>query len=413
MDFIHIFQQVPWWDILSMLLRWLHIITAIAWIGSSFYFIWLDLSLRKRPHLPPEAHGESWSVHGGGFYEVRKYLTAPASMPPELHWFKYESYFTWLSGFCLLSVIYYAGAQSWLIAPDRWLQTPWQAVLASLGFLGVGWVLYDALCKSPIGKQTAPLAIGLFLLILGLTWLLMQSFASRAAFLHIGAIIGTIMSGNVFFIIIPNQKKVVASLIAGKPVDPSLGKQAKQRSTHNNYLTLPVILMMISGHYPLLIQPAYGVAIIALILLAGGIIRDFFNASHAGAKGLRLWWQWPLAALLILTLALFTTWTRVKDQASLRNGQPKANAEVAMQIIGKHCLACHAAKPTHEGFDTAPQGIILDNPAALKTYAERIMAQAVLADTMPLGNETAMSKGERAQLGDYLQSLATPPSVSP
>ncbi|MCP4952664.1 MAG: urate hydroxylase PuuD, partial [Proteobacteria bacterium] len=236
---------IPWLDWASLAIRWLHLAAGIAWIGTSFYFIWLDRSLRARETLPKGVQGESWSVHGGGFYHVQKYAVAPEALPDDLHWFKYEAYFTWLSGFALLIVLYYFGASTYLIDSTRADLTPTMAISISVAFLIGSWGLYEALCRSPIGRSTTVLASSVLVLILVSAFLLTQIFSDRAAFLHVGALIGTIMSANVFVVIIPNQKKVVADLQEKKLPDPSLGAQARQRSLHNNYLTLPVLLLMV------------------------------------------------------------------------------------------------------------------------------------------------------------------------
>ena len=293
-------MEIAWQDWLGMIIRWLHLATGIAWIGTSFFFIWLDLSLRRRGEMPDGVQGESWLVHGGGFYHAQKYSVAPEHLPAELHWFKYEAYFTWLSGFALLGVMYYWGAESFLIDPDRTPFSPSVAILVSLVFLGGGWLAYDGLCRSPVGQHTGLLAGAVFLLVTIAGWGLTQLFSDRAAFLHVGAVIGTIMSANVFFIIIPNQKKVVADLKAGRTPAPALGLQAKQRSLHNNYLTLPVLLLMVSAHYPVLFSGAatWGWLVIALILLIGGVVRHFFNTLHTGGRGWALLWQWPVAACI-------------------------------------------------------------------------------------------------------------------
>ena len=262
-------MTIVWSDWILLLVRWLHIVTAIAWIGTSFYFIWLDKSLRQRQGLGPGIIGDSWSVHGGGFYQVQKYAVAPAELPPELHWFKYEAYFTWLSGFALLAIMYYWGAESFLIDPERFAFRPLAAIASSVAFLAGGWLAYDLLCRSPLGRHTVSLATGVFVLIVFSAWALTQLFSDRAAFLHVGAIIATIMSANVFFIIIPNQKKVIAALTAGQQPDAQLGQQAGQRSLHNNYLTLPVVLLMISAHHPFLFAGGtdLGWAVISLLLV--------------------------------------------------------------------------------------------------------------------------------------------------
>lgn len=389
-----------WMDWASLLLRWLHVITAIAWIGSSFYFVWLDLSLRKRQALPEGVHGESWSVHGGGFYHVQKYLVAPAQMPAELHWFKYESYVTWISGFSLLVVTYYWGASAYLIDTNVAAWTPLQAIGISLAALAVGWVAYDGLCRSPIGRQLLPLAISVFLFILIASWLFSQAFSSRAALLHVGAMIATWMTANVFFIIIPNQKKVVASLEAGESPDPRLGAQAKQRSTHNNYLTLPVLFMMLSNHYPMTFVGDELWILVGLVVLIGGIVRDFFNASHAGGQGRRIQWQWPIAALLTVVLA----WWAMPASLSAATGQASVSDSEVMTIVTVHCAGCHAAAPTQVGFTSAPKGVILESVDDVLRYKSQVYSQSVLSQAMPLGNMTQMTDRERATLGAWIQA---------
>ena len=242
------------WDWAGFAVRWLHVITAIAWIGSSFYFVALDLGLRKAADLPPGAHGEEWQVHGGGFYHIRKYLVAPEAMPEHLTWFKWESYATWLSGAALLMIVYWVGAELYLIDPSRADLAVWQAIALSAGSLTIGWIVYDALCKSPLGERPTVLMLLLFVLLVAMSWGYHQIFSGRAALLHLGAFTATIMTANVFLIIMPNQRIVVADLKAGRKPDPKYGKIAKLRSTHNNYLTLPVLFLMLSNHYPL----AYG-----------------------------------------------------------------------------------------------------------------------------------------------------------
>jgi len=385
---------------ISMLIRWLHITTAIAWIGASFYFIWLDLSLRRRDGLPDGVDGEVWSVHGGGFYHAQKYMVAPKEMPGELHWFKYESYFTWLSGFGLLAVMYYWGAESYLIDPAKIALQPWQAISGSLLFLMGGWIIYDQLCKTPLGRNTSVLAVLVFVLVVGSSYGLSAIFSDRAALLHVGAMIGTIMSGNVFFIIIPNQKIVVADLKAGRGPDPSLGAQAKQRSTHNNYLTLPVLLMMISNHYPLLMSPEKGWMIVALILLIGGSVRHYFNAAHAGGPGKRLLWQWPTAAGLMIVLILLVS--ARTDRRSV-TATPVSETR-AMAIIQTRCVTCHSDRPTDPDFEKAPGGLNFDDVAVVRKNSPRILAQSVLSKTMPLANRTGMTEDERDQLGQWIRS---------
>jgi uncharacterized membrane protein len=272
--------QISEW--ISQILRWTHVITAIAWIGSSFYFIHLDLSLKKREGLAEGVGGEAWQVHGGGFYNMRKYLVAPPELPRELTWFKWESYSTWISGFFLIVWVYYLHADLYTIDPAVRALQPWQASAIGIGGIALSWLVYEGLCRSPLGRNGVVLGIALFFYVLAAAYAFTQVFNGRAAFLHTGAMIATWMSASVFFIIIPNQKKVVAELLAGRSPDPRLGKEAKLRSTHNNYLTLPVIFLMLSNHYPLAWSSRHAVAIIGLIVVTGAVIRHFFNSQHAG-----------------------------------------------------------------------------------------------------------------------------------
>jgi uncharacterized membrane protein len=386
-------------DWAAMIFRWLHIITGIAWIGSSFFFVFLDLSLKKHAGLSDGVSGDAWMVHGGGFYHSQKYMVAPPHMPEELHWFKYEAYFTWLSGIGLMGIMYYWGAESFLIDTDKIAFKPWQAIATSLIFLIFGYILYDCLCKSPLGNKTWTLAVFVFLLIVLTSWGLLEVFSGRAAFLHVGAIIGSMMVGNVFFIIIPNQKLVVASLKAGEAPDPALGLQAKQRSTHNNYLTLPVLLMMISNHYPVLFGQAHSWVIIALILLAGGVVRHYFNTIHAGGTGRSVLWQWPLATTLMVVLILVASYKQ-----DIKKSDNLISARDALFIVQTHCVACHASKPTNNDFDNAPGGVMLETIDAIRKNGSRILNQVVLSKAMPLANKTRMTEMQRQQLGAWIRA---------
>lgn len=390
---------IPWLDWASLAIRWLHLAAGIAWIGTSFYFIWLDRSLRARENLPKGVQGESWSVHGGGFYHVQKYAVAPEAMPDDLHWFKYEAYFTWLSGFALLIVLYYFGASTYLIDSTRADLTPTMAIGISVAFLIGSWGLYEALCRSPIGRSTTVLASSVLVLILVSAFLLTQVFSDRAAFLHVGALIGTIMSANVFVVIIPNQKKVVADLLDKKLPDPSLGAQARQRSLHNNYLTLPVLLLMVSAHYPLLFSggTAWGWLVVGFIIVIGAIVRHFFNTHHTGGHGVQLIWQWPLAIILGLGLIFFIA---SRNQLHF-DGQVSDNQ--ALNIVKQHCVSCHAADPSNPAFKTAPAGVVLNSLASIRQHRANIISQAVMSQAMPLGNATKMTPEERSALGQWLQ----------
>ncbi|HEY4858240.1 MAG TPA: urate hydroxylase PuuD, partial [Xanthobacteraceae bacterium] len=286
---------------LNLVVRWLHVVAGIAWIGSSFYFIHLDLSLKPRSGLPQGVQGDAWQVHGGGFYHMVKYLVAPARLPDELTWFKWEAYTTWLSGFALLVIVYYLGAELFLI--DRSvldLAAPMAAAIA-FGSLVLAWLAYEALCRSPLGRHEVALALVGYVFLVALTYGFTHVFSGRGALTQIGALIGTIMVANVFLLIIPNQKKTVAALLAGKEPDPALGEEGKQRSVHNNYLTLPVVLLMISNHYPLIFATRFNWLIVAIVLAIGPVIRHFFNSRHEG-KG-SPWWTWGVAAAGMIAVA--------------------------------------------------------------------------------------------------------------
>jgi uncharacterized membrane protein len=381
------------WDWVSLILRWLHLITGIAWIGSSFYFIHLDASLRRRDGLPAGVAGESWQVHGGGFYQMQKYMVAPETLPKELIWFKYEAYFTWISGFALLCVVYYLNADVYLIDRAVMALSPPVAVAISAASLALGWLVYDYLCKSPLGAREGWLAATGLVLLIAAAFGYSHAFSGRAAYIQTGALIGTIMVANVFLIIIPNQKVVVADLIAGRQPDPALGRQAKQRSLHNNYLTLPVLFTMISGHYPMTFGHRLNWLILAGVMVAGGVVRLYFNLRHEGRGN--HWLLWPAAALAMAPLVLLT----------LPRSQPADGGAVAFaqvqQIVAVRCAGCHASKPTFDGFDAPPAGVIFDTPAQIQKEAQRIYAQAVATEAMPIGNVTEMTEAERQALAAW------------
>lgn len=380
---------------LNLVLRWMHLIFGIAWIGSSFFFVWLDNSLRQGPAAKAGVLGEAWLIHGGGFYFTEKYSVAPPQLPKELHWFKYEAYFTWISGFFLMGVLYYAGADLYLIDANVLPLDRWSAIGISIGSLVLGWVVYDRLCKSPLGENTAALAVVGFILLVAATWGYTQIFSARAAYLHVGALIGTIMTANVAHNIIPNQRKAVAQMLAGQTPDPSYGKQAKQRSLHNNYLTLPVLFAMISNHYPVTYGHPYGWVILAGVMIIGGLVRHFFNLKNQG-RGQRYEF---LAGAFALTVGLvfFTQWDprRVEYAGS-------AGIEDVQRVVAARCAACHAARPTFDGITEAPKGVMLEEPAQIRRFAASISQQSVRTETMPPGNVTEMTAEERALLGVWI-----------
>jgi uncharacterized membrane protein len=375
---------------LNLALRWLHLITGIAWIGSSFYFVWLDNHL-KAP-AEGDASGELWSVHGGGFYHNQKYQVAPARMPEQLHWFKWEAYFTWISGFSLLVLVYYVGAQSFLIDPAKADLSPAAGIAIGLASLVVGWLVYDLLCRSPVGASNRMLGLFWFVFLVWAAWVLDALFNARAAYLHIGAIVGTAMVANVFFIIIPNQRKVVADLVAGRTPDPALGATAKQRSLHNNYMTLPVLFIMISPHYPMTYGAERPWLVLALLGLTGVAVRHVFNLRGRGQP-----FGGAIALAAVLALVSVTYVTLEKGRAAREPEAAFANVSFAeiQPIIARHCAACHNVTPP-------PRGVALDSYENIAAHAIRIRAVAVDTQVMPLGNPTRMTPAERQRLGAWI-----------
>lgn len=396
------------WDWMAFAVRWLHVITGIAWIGSSFYFVALDLGLRKSPDLPPGAQGEEWQVHGGGFYHIQKYLVAPDRLPDHLIWFKWESYATWLSGFAMLCIVYYAGADLFLVDRHVLDIAPWVAILISLASLSVGWLLYDNLCKTRLAENQTLLMLILFCILVVMAWGYTHVFTGRAALLHLGAFTATIMSANVFFVIMPNQRIVVADLKAGRTPDPKYGKIAKLRSTHNNYLTLPVLFLMLSNHYPLAFGTEYNWLIASLVFLMGVTIRHYFNTMHAGTGNPT--WTWPATIVLFLLIAWLSTAPGSQREelqnlsaletrfASAEGFQPASEA-----VLGR-CSMCHTAEPVWPGILHAPKGVILDSEAEIARHAREIYLQAGRSHAMPPANVTDMQPEERRQIIDWYRA---------
>jgi len=402
-------ELVVMWDWLAFAVRWLHVITAIAWIGSSFYFIALDLGLRKVPDLPVGAHGEEWQVHGGGFYHIRKYLVAPEQMPEHLTWFKWESYATWLSGAALLAIVYWAGGELYLIDQNKAELALWQGILISAGSLAIGWIVYDMLCKHGPKDHPTVLMVILFVLLVVMGWGYNQIFTGRATLLHLGAFTATIMSANVFFIIIPNQKIVVADLMAGRAPDPKYGKIAKLRSTHNNYLTLPVIFLMLSNHYPLAFASEYNWVIAGLVFLMGVTIRHYFNTKHARAGNPT--WTWAVTAILFLLIMWISTnplQNHNTEDASLSERQQIFAAaqgfEDAQDIILGRCSMCHMSEPVYDGIRRAPKNVHLENTYDITAYAKQIYLQSGVTHAMPPANVTWMEDEERQIIVDWYRN---------
>jgi uncharacterized membrane protein len=400
------YDWIVLWEWVEIAARWLHVITAIAWIGSSFYFIALDLGLRKTPSLPPLAHGEEWQVHGGGFYHIQKYLVAPDMMPEHLTWFKWESYATWLSGFAMLVLVYYLGSDIYLIDANVMDLTQTQAIGISLASLAFGWIIYDLICKSRFGDDNTRLMIGLYVILVGMAWAYTQVFSGRAALLHLGAFTATIMSANVFMIIMPNQRIVVADLKAGRKPDPKYGKIAKQRSTHNNYLTLPVVFLMLSNHYPLVFATQYNWVIASLVFLMGVTIRHWFNTRHA-RKG-SPHWTWFATVVIFLVIAWLSTSPQqhraeAMTPTSLRYASA-AGFDDVVSIVQGRCSMCHAAEPVWDGIHWAPKGVVLETPAQIAAEARRIYVQSGLSHAMPPANLSYMEPAEREAIILWFQS---------
>ncbi|MHC0054763.1 urate hydroxylase PuuD [Actibacterium sp. D379-3] len=386
--------------------RWLHLIAGIGWIGSSFYFIALDLGLYRDRNLASGADGEEWQVHGGGFYHVQKYLVAPAQMPEHLVWFKWDSYVTWLSGFGMLILVYYLGADLYLVDPTVLDIPVWAGIVISLLSLSVGWIAYDSLCKSKFGDDNTRLMLFLYVVLVVLAYAFTHIFSGRAALLHLGALTGTIMSANVFFVIIPNQKIVVADLKAGRTPDAKYGKIAKQRSTHNNYLTLPVLFLMLSNHYPLAFATQYNWIIASLVFLMGVTIRHYFNTVHARKGNPRWTWAATVAlflAVMALSLApMYGGAAAEEEEAALTAFEQKfASADgfedVYYTVLGR-CSMCHAQQPGWDGIRHAPKGVVLETEAEVARHAKQIFLQAGASHAMPPANVSYMDPVERAAI---------------
>ena len=389
------------WDWVGFAVRWLHVITAIAWIGSSFYFVALDLGLHPSTDRRSGVSGEEWQVHGGGFYFIQKYNIAPARMPEDLTWFKWESYATWLSGAALLMIVYWIGGELFLLDPTKADLALWQGILISAGSLTIGWICYDFLCKSKLGETPTVLMLLLFVILVAMSWGYDQIFTGRAALLHLGAFTATIMTANVFFIIMPNQRIVVKDLQEGRTPDPKYGKIAKLRSTHNNYLTLPVVFLMLSNHYPLAFATEYSWIIASLVFLTGVTIRHYFNTMHKTGKGPH--WTWAVTVLLFVIIAWLST-PRMLDTYDEAEARPLtayeqkfASAdgfEDAYDVVLGNCSMCHAREPNWDGMMWPPKGVVLETESDVARHAKSVFLQAGVSHAMPPPNAVATMTDE-------------------
>ncbi len=385
---------------LNLIVRWFHIVVGIMWIGASFYFIFLENNLNRKG-VRGELAGNLWAIHGGGFYYLEKYKVAPEKIPEDLHWFKYEAYLTWISGFALLFLVYYMNPGGFFLNPAGPDISVAAAILIGIGSLVVGWLIYDLMCKSPlINKPWLFIGIGLILLT-GLSWFLVQVFSSRAAFIHVGGVMGTIMVANVFFVIIPSQKSVVRAALSGEKPDASLGDKAMQRSLHNNYFTLPVIFTMISHHFPGTIGHDYNWLILMGIIIASAGIKHYWNLIERGFEARYIL---PVSVIGLFALALITS-PLADRSGEVDLSEPVSFSEVDL-IIQTHCVQCHSENPSDEIWTTAPGDIKLDTPQQVQDQADAIMRTTVRSEFMPLANQTNMSQQERDQLHRWIEQGA-------
>tara|TARA_B100000927_G_scaffold90956_1_gene73587 strand:- start:25 stop:1278 length:1254 start_codon:yes stop_codon:yes gene_type:complete len=392
----------------EVLVRWLHVVAGIAWIGSSFYFIALDYSLNDKNKLPPNAHGEAWQVHGGGFYQIVKYLVAPKNLPDQLTWFKWEAYTTWISGFFLLILVYYAHSQLYLIDTFKLDINEFQAICLSLAGIIIGWLIYDFICRSKIGENTVALCTVVYFFIVICAYFYSEIFSGRGAFTQIGVMMGTIMVANVAMIIIPGQKQVVNELLKGNKPNPIHGMRAKQRSLHNNYLTLPVIFVMLAGHYPMVFATKYSWLILAIVIIIGALIRHFFNSRHAKKK--TPWWTWAVATLMVFFIIYLSNIGKpnISDDEKLVSLQTNINHEVllnAADVVEVHCAMCHAENPSWERMSRPPKGLILANKDDIILNIDSLYQQVVLSNAMPPGNITWMEYSERETIKLLYQEI--------
>lgn len=381
---------------LNLIVRWAHVVFGIAWIGASFYFIFLENSLNRTENLREELAGNLWAIHGGGFYYVEKYKSAPKDLPKHLHWFKYEAYFTWITGMLLLTLVYFLNAKAVMIDTSIREISSLTAILIGSGTMFFGWFIYDAMCKSSLLQKKKLFAVIGFFIIVAISFFLSKFLSGRAAFILVGGLLGTIMAGNVFFCIIPSQKALVAAAKANMPVNAELGKIAGLRSLHNNYITLPVIFIMISNHFPTTFGNNFNWLILAGLTLASVAVRHFINLYE---KGIYVKWIIPFATVAILALVIVTA----PKQKKSANELPPVSFLQVQPIFQKRCTSCHSSKPTDEVNVIAPNGIMFDTPEEIKKHADRILVRAVQTRTMPQGNKTRITEEERELIGVWIE----------
>lgn len=387
------------YDWLNLVVRLLHVVTAIAWIGASFYFIWLDNSLEEPPQWKKDKgiKGDLWSIHGGGIYEVAKYQLSPEKMPKHLHWFKWEAYSTWITGILLLTLIYYVGASSYMIDPSKADLAPWQAIGLGVGSIVVGLLIYELLCRTPLVDRELLFGLILLVVIAFLAWFLSQYIGDRAAYIHIGALIGTCMAANVFTTIIPSQKALIGAIEKGESPDPVYGLNAKRRSTHNNYATIPVLFIMLSNHSPMTYGHEYGWAILTALIVIGAWARHFFNLRHKGIVKPSILISAVLAFMLLVLIA------RPQPIAQMDIGDAQLSDNQAFAIVMERCATCHSRHPTDDIFVVSPGGIFLESGTDILRLLDRIEARTIQTHDMPFLNKTQMTLEERALLADWIK----------
>ncbi|MCF6226179.1 MAG: urate hydroxylase PuuD [Xanthomonadales bacterium] len=389
---------------LNLTVRWIHMITGIAWIGASFYFIFLENNLNRIQKLRPELAGNLWAIHGGGFYYLEKYKLAPDPVPEHLHWFKWEAYFTWISGVALLAIVYYYNASFYMLDPGVADISANTAIGIGIATMVLGWLIYDLMCKSALVNKGWLFAIIGFVLVTALAYGLSQFLSARAAYIHVGAMLGTLMAANVFFVIIPAQKAMVKAALNGEDFDPLPGQKALTRSIHNNYMTLPVLFIMISNHFPSTFGNSNSWLILAGLILVGAAVRHWFNLRGKGQKN---YWLLPASIIILLALVYLTRPIALPVSADASNVTALTDAS-AFELIDIHCSSCHSVNPSSTMFAAAPKGVVFDTLADIKANPSLIKAQTVNSKIMPLGNSTNMQDSERQLLGNWLDQLASP-----
>ena len=396
-------KGTPWeghlMEWLNIIVRLMHITFGIAWIGASFYFVFLENALNRTDNVREELAGNLWAVHGGGFYYLEKYKVAPKTIPKNLHWFKYEAYFTWISGFSLLFVVYYFNAKAMLIDTNVLSMGSATAITIGVGSFAVAWLLYDLLCKSPLIKKPILFTVIGFLLAVGFAFFYSHVFSARAAYIHFGAMLGSLMVGNVFFVIIPSQKAMVKAAQLGEPLDPALGKKSLARSLHNNYFTLPVLFVMISNHFPSTFGNAYSWAVLAAITLGTAGIKHYLNLKEKGRYNV---YVLPVSVLILLAASFITAPQKNTDACATTVSFAQVNA-----IIVARCITCHSSRPTDDVYTAPPNGVVYDTPQDIVKLKDKIMQRVVITKTMPQNNKTNITPQERDLIRCWIEQGAS------